>query len=166
MAAFAMLTAACGAVHISLGGPAKSGTTTTGSASSADFRANVAFAHCMQTHGVPNFPDPVNPSQSFQISGHPNGSADTPAARAYDACKQLLPRSSAASTGSVTQAQLDQVLKIAQCMRAHGVPSLPDPTVVNGSLNFDVQPSLVQSSQFQSAVNACRSLLPKGVHLP
>ena len=93
LAAVAVLTAACGLVHVqvlSSGGPAATG--------SAAFRANLAYAHCMQTHGVPNFPDPTNSSESFHVSGHPNGKATGPRAQANDACEHLLPR------GSVTTA--------------------------------------------------------------
>ena len=54
----------------------------------------------MQTHGLPGFPDP-NPSGSFSISisGHPH--ANSPLARANDACQHLLPAGSM-RTGSAT----------------------------------------------------------------
>jgi subtilase family serine protease len=85
VAAVAVLTA-CG------GSPSISG----GSASprSATYQAELAYAQCMQTHGVPDFPDP-NPSGSISISGQPHG--NSPAARANDACEHLL---SADSTGT------------------------------------------------------------------
>ena len=50
VAAVAVLATACG-VHVSFSG----GSASTGSAA---FRENLAYAQCMQTHGVPNFPDP------------------------------------------------------------------------------------------------------------
>jgi subtilase family serine protease len=93
VAAVAVLTAGCGAVHVHAG--SSGGTASTGSAT---YRADLAYAHCMQTHGVPGFPDP-NPSEGFSISGHPSG--NSPAARANDACQHLLPASSTA-TGGVT----------------------------------------------------------------
>jgi len=165
VAAVAVLATACGAVHISLGSSGSTGSTSTGSA--ATFRANLAFAHCMQTHGVPNFPDPANSSESFHVNGQPNGGAAGPSAQAYTACKQLLPPGSTTTgNGHVSQQQLDQTLKIVQCLRAHGEPNVPDPTVVNGSLNLALQPGVVHSAQFQAAVKACRSLLPKGVTFP
>jgi subtilase family serine protease len=52
----------------------------------------------MQTHGVPDFPDP-NPSAGISISGQPHG--NSPAARANDACEHLLPVGST-GTGSAT----------------------------------------------------------------
>jgi hypothetical protein len=166
VASVAVLTAGCGAVHVSVGSSGSSGGTA--STGSATFRANLAYAHCMQTHGAPGFPDP-NPSQGFAITGHlnANASGSSPLIRANNACKQLLPNGSATTGGgTVTQAQLDQALKVVQCLRSHGEPNFPDPTVQGGSLHFTVQPGVLQSSAFQTAVKACKSLIPKGVTFP
>jgi hypothetical protein len=154
VAAIAMLATACGPVHASVSG----GSASTGSAT---FRANLAYAHCMRTHGVSNFPIP-NSLQHFTISGHPGGPGTSPTARANDACEHLLPPATT-STDHVTQQQLNAALKVVQCLRTHGAPNFPDPTVVNGSLNFSVN---LQSAQFQDPLNACRSLIPKGTKLP
>ena len=81
-AAVAVLTA-CGGSPSSSGGSAQAG--------SATYRADLAYAQCMRTHGVRGFPDP-NPSGGFSISGHPQG--NSPAARANDACEHLLPAGS------------------------------------------------------------------------
>ena len=54
VAAVAVLATACGGACLrSSGGSASTG--------SATYRADLAYAQCMRTHGVPNFPDP-NPS--------------------------------------------------------------------------------------------------------
>jgi hypothetical protein len=69
----------------------------------------LAFAHCMQTHGVPNFPDP-GPSQRVSVGKQVTGNSNTPAARAYHACQQLLTRASAttpATTNSPGAAATD-----------------------------------------------------------
>jgi len=96
VAAVAVLATACG-VHVSFSG----GSASTGSAT---FRESLAYAHCMQTHGVPNFPTPANSSERFHVSGHPNGKVTGPTARANDACQHLLPRGSGTtSSGHVTQ---------------------------------------------------------------
>ena len=91
--AAALAVVAAGAVLTACGGsPSSSG----GSASKgpAAYQADLAYAHCMQTHGVPGFPDP-NPSANINISGQPSG--NSPAARANDACEHLL---AAGSTGT------------------------------------------------------------------
>ena len=48
-------------------------------AASSTYQAQLAYAHCMQTHGVPGFPDP-SPSMNISISGQPP--ANSPAGRA------------------------------------------------------------------------------------
>ena len=91
MAAVVVLTAACSVVHVHFGssaGPA-SGSAPTGPAA---YRAELAYAQCMRTHGLPGFPNP-NPSQGSS-SVHLNGGPGSPAARANDACEHLLPRAS------------------------------------------------------------------------
>ena len=95
VAAVTVLTA-CGGSPSSAGGTSSAG----GSAAteSATYRADLAYAQCMQTHGVPDFPDP-NPSAAIGISGQPHG--NSPAARANDACEHLLPAGST-GTGSGT----------------------------------------------------------------
>jgi subtilase family serine protease len=55
----------------------------------------------MQTHGVPNFPDP-KPSGSTSISGHLNGNVSGPLARANDACEHLLPSGSATAPATTS----------------------------------------------------------------
>ena len=89
-AAVAVLTTACSVVHVHFG--SSGGSASTGSAT---FRADLAFAHCMQTHGVPKFPNPTE-SSSFHISGHLNGKVTGPMARALGACQHLLDRSATA----------------------------------------------------------------------
>lgn len=155
-AAAAVLAAACGG--------SASPSASSASAGSATYRKDLAFAHCMRSHGAPDFPDP-KPSESLTVRVSQN--AHGPMLQAYDACKQLLPRGSmATNSGHVTQQQLNRALKVTQCLRAHGEPKLPDPKVVNGKLNFSLNGISIQSAQFQDAVNACRSLIPNGVHLP
>ena len=93
MAAVALLATACGFVHVHVGSSGGSA-----SAGSATYRADLAYAQCMRTHGVPGFPDP-SPSGSISISGHPHG--NSPVAKANDACQHLLPAGST-RTGSAT----------------------------------------------------------------
>lgn len=157
LAAAALLTAACSA-------PSSGGSGTASTTESAAYRADIAFAQCMRTHGVPNFPDP-GPSTNFTVSGAPvGGAANTPSGKAYNTCQYLLPNGSSSNNGSVTTQELSEGVALAQCLRTHGEPTFPDPTVVNGGLNFAF--TGVDSPQFQAAVSACRSVIPAGVKLP
>jgi hypothetical protein len=158
VAAVAMLAAACGGGSSSAPSSASSP-----SALSATYRAELAFAQCMRSHGAPNFPDPA-PGETV----HAPANATGPKAQSYDACKQLLPRGTATTdSGHITTQQFNQAVKVAQCVRTHGEPNFPEPTLVNGYADFVLQAGMdPQSAQFQAAVNACRSLIPKGVKFP
>ncbi len=157
LAGAALVTAACSS-------PSAGGGGTAATAESATYRANIAFAQCMRTHGVPDFPDP-QPGSNFAVSGAPVGAAaQTPSGKAYNTCKYLLPNGSSSSSNSVSTRELAEGVALAQCLRAHGEPSFPDPTVVNGGLSFDF--TGVNTSQFNAAASACRSVVPAGVELP
>jgi hypothetical protein len=156
LAAAALLTAACGSASTGGGGSAST-------AQTAAYRANIAFAECMRSHGVPNFPDP-QPGSNFAVSGAPVGAAaQTTSGKAYLTCQHLLPAGSSSSS-SVSAQELAEGVALAQCLRSHGEPTFPDPTVVNGGLSFDF--TGVTTSQFNAAVSACRSAVPAGVELP
>jgi hypothetical protein len=67
-------------------------------------------------------------------------------------------------TAAQQRQALSQALKFSACMRAHGVPSFPDPTTRNGGVTISLGGSGMNpnSPQFQSAQRACRSLMPGG----
>ena len=69
----------------------------------AGCRADLAYAQCMQTHGLPGFPDP-NPSGGPSISIHGQPAAGSPAARANDACEHLPPAGSTRTGGATAPA--------------------------------------------------------------
>jgi hypothetical protein len=125
----------------------------------------LAFARCMRTHGVSNFPDPGGRGMQFQAS--PNGttvngvSVNGPAfQRAMQACRSQLPNGGRPPV--MTASQRAQALRFSQCMRTHGVPSFPDPSFSGtgairiGGLNVDPN-----SPAFKAAQAACGSLFGK-----
>jgi hypothetical protein len=76
------------------------------------------------------------------------------------ACASLNPGGSQAGTAE-SNSVIQQDLKLAQCMRAHGVPNFPDPQTGPGVIanwNFSGTNINVNSSQFQAAQRACQSL--------
>ena len=77
----------------------------------------------MRAHGVTNFPDP-SPGGGFK----PNSSVvSTPAFQSAQAkCQDLLGGSAAFQTNPSRQT-MTKLLRIATCMRAHGVHQFPDP---------------------------------------
>jgi hypothetical protein len=149
----ALLATACGGGSTS---SAAGGSSTTGR--STQYEQALAYAQCMRTHGVPNFPDPNSKGQ-FIIQNGPSsvpGVSISQAQPALRACRHLAPNG-----GQISQAQraqaASQSLKFTRCMRSHGVPNMPDPSS-NGGIDLrGIDPN---SPQFQSAQRACRSLNP------
>jgi len=89
----------------------------------------LAYAQCMRAHGLPDFPDPgpdgVSDIKSLISQGtHPDLDPTGAAFQgAQQACQALQP------TSASTPSRVDpaQTLRWAQCMRAQGIASFPDP---------------------------------------
>jgi len=86
----------------------------------------LAFAECMRSSGVPNFPDPAA-GGGFLFNRSAGVDPSSPAFQTAQAkCKKFLPPGP--GSGPPPSAQtLAHWLKIAQCMRRHGVSDFPDP---------------------------------------
>ena len=80
----------------------------------------------MRSNGITNFPDPGS-GGGFQISAGSGVNPKSPQFQAArKACQKYLP--SGPGSGPPPSAQaLERMVKIAHCMRAHGVPDFPDP---------------------------------------
>jgi hypothetical protein len=146
-----LLTAACGG---STSNGANSSSSTGGSSS---YQRLLSYSACMRSHGVPDFPDPGS-NGGFVFNG--SGVSQTALQAAQKTCQRLLPNNGQ-STHSQSQQDIAQGVKFSQCMRAHGVSNFPDPssngaTVVGPSTGVNPQ-----SQQFQTAQEACKSLMPK-----
>lgn len=96
MAAVAVPAAGCG----NRGRSSPSGSTSTQSVS---YRQNLAFAHCMQAHGLASFPTPSR-SGNINASVHLTAKPGSLAARATDTCKHLLSTTSTEAGNSSTTA--------------------------------------------------------------
>jgi hypothetical protein len=138
-----------------------------GGSGSAIASAGVKYADCMRAHGVPNFPDPVSAGGGVQLSGGIN--TQSPAFRsAQSACQKLLP-GGLPGPGGRSATRIKQGLKLAVCMRAHGLTTFPDPTTSPPSTlpapnavflggpdgAFSLTSSMVQSPAFKRAAATC-----------
>jgi hypothetical protein len=116
-----------------------------------------AYSACMRAYGVRNFPDPDSKGRIAMTSGvDPDSFEFKTAARK---CQQLLPNG-----GRPTLQQQRMVkqaaLKFARCMRAHGVPSFPDPTA-SGALAIGKKAGVDPNSpRFKAAQQSCKALAP------
>ncbi len=117
--------------------------------------ATLAFSRCMRSHGVANFPDPDSHGEfpSFQLA---SGVSRQTASSAQHSCQHLLPSSGSGGTGSSNQRR--ELLTFARCMRSHGFPTFPDPTVSDGNIGINFTDTGIDphSPQFQTAQITCR----------
>jgi hypothetical protein len=105
--------------------------------------AGLKLAHCMRTHGVPDFPDPssgggfqVNASASgstasVTVDGHTLNVSGPAFQKAMQQCRSVMPQGRAISTAQVAKVR-QGAMRMAACMRSHGVPDFPDPKVTVG----------------------------------
>jgi len=137
VAAFSLLAAGCGGGGSpGVANVASSETTTTATTQTG----LAAFAACMRSHGVPNFPDPDSTGEipkiqvvaTAQANPHKFNAAQT-------ACIHLAPNGSLGrqETAAQKRTQLADELSFARCMRSHGVARFPDPTA-QGQLSVEM----------------------------
>jgi hypothetical protein len=169
-ASLALLAAACS------GSPSS---TSTGGSSNANGSANsrlVAYSQCMRSHGLPNFPDPAG-GVPPKVSAQELGVSSSRLQVAQGACQHLLPTTGGSLTASslqqcylagvCPQALVQQALsagrEFAQCMRSHGAPDWPDPTLDSqGRPLFNINVPRPPPPQISTAGNECTRLDPAG----
>jgi hypothetical protein len=147
-AGLALLMAACGG-----GSPANDVAQPTGA---------VAFASCMRSHGVPNWPDP-NSSGVFdksKLSSRQLGASSSRVQAAQGVCQHLLPNGGSGPSPAQVQQVKAQALAFSRCVRSHGLPNFPDPTS-DGRIPDPASVGIDQGSpKFQAANQACRRYRP------
>jgi hypothetical protein len=159
---FLLVVAGCG---LALAACGSSGTPNRSATREA---AGIKFADCMRAHGVPNFPDPSS-GGGIQIPDNSGINPQSPAFQAAEkSCFSLLPGGGPGRGGGSESRKLELV-KLAQCMRSHGISSFADPTSSppsappsGGGVAFggpgafiSVPQSLIQSPGFKQAAAAC-----------
>jgi hypothetical protein len=164
--ASSLTLAACGS-----SGP----TTSTGAGvgnpgASGDYTKALAYAACIRSHGVPNFPDPKHGGDGGMRIQANNGSmsvngvaVNAPAFQAAQrACRSYLPNG---GTGpQLSASRRNAMLQYSSCMRSHGLPGFPDPTFTGGGAQLMLSRSSgmdPNSPGFKSAQAACASVLPR-----
>jgi hypothetical protein len=145
----------------------------------------VAYSACMRSHGVPNFPDPDSSGQLPKADAQQLGVTSSELQAAQQACQSLLPNDGGAiNASSIDQCMmaddcprtlvrqvLNEERNFAQCMRSHGVPNWPDPSIdSHGRPVFAISISKLgfdpYSPQVWAKGNQCSHLLPGLPGLP
>jgi hypothetical protein len=177
----ALVTAAIVGVGVAVaacGGPSTPGvatgsTTTTTSAASSSVGGTqapglLAYASCMRSHGVPDFPDPGGKGgipKSALVSAL-KAVSNSQAQAAQSDCKDLLPAGGLSGQPVRTIPAQDQqdYLRAVACLRSHGITNFPDPVFSGGSVHFSIPPSInTHSTQFKQAQQICEKFIPAGL---
>ncbi len=124
----------------------------------------VAYGGCMRAHGVPDFPDPKVSSTGHEVRVAVSAAAaNNPHFKsAQQACHHLLPGGESGAHPIPPREQA-QYLRLAACIRSHGVPNFPDPTFSEGGVHLPQGSVNPHSPQVRAAEQACRSLIPASV---
>ncbi len=161
LSVLAVLAAGCGTATKAPSVASLGGTTTTGSSSGTTPAVPrggsfVKFVNCMRAHGVTAQLGPGG--KGVAIQGSPGDSSRMSAAQ--NACRKYLPGGGPKQLTPQQRAQfLKRMVKLAKCMRAHGVSDFPDPSA-SGAFPF---PKLdARAPQFEQAAKACGAAGPDG----
>ena len=159
LALAAMVGVISGCGSSSTPGQTDDGGNSSGSGTTAVREKAVKFAECIRSNGVSVFPDP-NASGQFAYGIPSKSSPLNPTSAAWkqaiSACKSLEP--SGFMPTSFTPQQKSARLEFAQCVRANGVPSFPDPTS-NGPLI--AMPNARSVPGLQAAIQKCSREYPE-----
>jgi hypothetical protein len=135
------------------------GSTSSGSTQSraASYGRLLAYARCMRSHGVPDYPDPSQGNGSIGIA-LPDSNSPQSQTASHD-CRSLAPPG---PTAAGRAQALAQELTFSRCMRSHGVPNFPDPPANGSNLSLNGTAVDKGSPQFQRAYQSCRPDLGSG----
>ena len=172
LAIIALLAPGCGGSsgsHVAQLGStgAQSGTSAkkaAGSSGGNALRSALGFTRCMRAHGVATFPDPTGSGAVPKVSLQQLGVSSSQFDAAQSACQRLLP---AGSEDVFPPGEVQQLLpgmrRFSQCVRAHGMPNWPDPTIFSGGrLGFNLV-GVSNVDPTSRAVTECQHLLPSAL---
>jgi hypothetical protein len=164
----AVIAAGCGGGTAG-GHVARLGSTTTPTSSVSTSRSGstqnqaLAYATCLRTQGVPNWPDPTS-SGAFdksKLTLQQLGVSSSHLQAAQAACQRLLPNGGERPNQVELREMERDALDFARCMRSHGVPTWPDYTLRDGRPLFDLHGTTIapNSPPIVAKQLRCTSLL-------
>lgn len=137
-AGFSLLAAGCGSGGSPRAGVANLGTIGTAAAAPVNAGSSpggelVEYARCMRSHGVSSFPDPAafgSPGAIRAAKGQMAQISESKTSQQRSRPRNGLVRSTTARRRHLSHPspqEMQRLLAVSRCMRAHGILSFPDP---------------------------------------
>lgn len=140
-------------IAVTLAGCSTGGAGATGTSATANAQDQaVKFAQCMRQHGV-DVPDPQPGQGGIQIKASAGSVDQAKLQQAMNACRKYSPK---LAGNPNNPAQRDRMLKLAQCLRQHGI-NIPDPQPGQG---LRIRVNKADAAKMQQAQQACRKEVP------
>lgn len=126
-----------------------------------DVTAAYAYARCMRSHGVPNFPDPHvsisgnHGSVGFAVNPSETGSPKFTSAQ--KTCSKILPTPTGNRSATHDGPSKQVLLAFARCIRSKGIQDFPDPDA-QGQLRLPTVVAAgvdIHSREFLNAATSC-----------
>jgi len=116
------------------------------------------LARCVRANGLPGFPDPI--VRNDGVPAFPDSAPRVPPA-AQQACRTIAARipPDYTATTAVSSSDYQKLLRLARCIRAHGVSDWPDPNPL-GQFPIDTRIQQGGKRLFLPAIHACARLNP------
>jgi hypothetical protein len=156
-AALVSLAVACG------GSPSSAGSNGSSNAAGSALSKALAYAGCMRSHAVPDFPDPNSSGEFDKAALNQLAATNSHYRTASSSCAHLLPASSSGSIAAEVRQEWNGMASFARCMRSHGVPNWPDPTPYPpdpSRATFNLPASIQPTSATISKMEVCMRLVP------
>lgn len=164
----AILAAICATVIAACGSSSNPNSAQTGTGATQSALL-VKFSACMRSHGVSGFPDPstTETPNGFGIDGYnfdlpSTMNTQSPAYESADkTCQSVLGSgpSGGGPSAAVLASARKHALAHAECMREHGVPNYPDPTITGNGQGIQSSSGgagiSARSPAFQQAEKIC-----------
>jgi hypothetical protein len=139
-------------------GGSGTGSTGGGGSGSSSESGTLAYAKCMRTEGIADFPDP-NASGKLEINGNKLDTNSAQFKAAHEKCKSMLPQGGQPPGPPPAEVGAAQ-LNYAKCMRENGVTKFPDPNAEGGiDINGDTLGVDPGGPVFKAADDKCKHFL-------
>lgn len=164
MAVAAMVAMAAGLAGCSGGSP-DSGAAVAGNAADQARPVWADYVQCARSNGFPDWPDPVIDDRTGMATFPDVAGLNSKLAtqQVQDVCGPILRRLPAQAVPKdqrpVTEEQLGNLRRYAECMRANGVPDWPDP---NADGSWQLSQRLQDKNVIEPGDRACRHILSGG----